>query len=214
MIDDVTGRIMLQFPDIYNNQREDSKLVLLMGAIGQETKYLYEQQNKIGGMVGIDTTAIDDLEERWGKLLSLPKRQTETYEQYRQRLKLSIQTLSGGTAESIKFALSVALNYDTSSQMDRISVYDAWEYNGEYLSYIQSLGYDLGYGSVICIVDLKHEPIDMDIPNLARSAIYEVKAAGINVNFIMVNWAIIYYVDMDQSNYVDLNMFTYDKLGG
>lgn len=158
--------------------------------------------------VGIDTTDDADLERRWGSLLSL-YRNNDSFVSYRNKLKLAVPSLIGGTKESIKYAIASIIGVEKDSKVisDYIRVYDAWEYAGD----IQNV--DRGYGNFICIIDMNVGGGAIDVEPEILNAINSVKAAGTNCTVYYIQYNINMYYLMDRFNYHTLDAIEYDKLG-
>ena len=159
-------------------------------------------------MLGIDTIHPDDIYGRFGSLLNIPPNKGETLEQYRERLKVSITALSGGTAEAIRYAVACGLGVnEDNTAMDRIHIYDAWEYPEDIAGIIKEYGY------VVCEVDLNNGSYSQDMENIVKESANNVKAAGVIIQFIYYNFRIIYYYELDEITYASLSTLTYDKVG-
>lgn len=107
----------------YDPDDKSSSLYKLIKSIVDEFNITMSNIDRIDKMIGINSTLPDDLYNRFGALLNIRQNKNESDEQYRSRLKLSIVSLSGGTAEAIKYAIAsgLGINNDTNA-MDKIQI--------------------------------------------------------------------------------------------
>lgn len=175
-------RMQASFPHIYNVYDKGTILYALLSVFGEKYGMRTDIVDRLYAMIGIDSTYDEDLEYRWGSLLNIYKQFGESYDEYRSRLKIVYSSLSGGTAESIKYAIASAAGIN--SNIDNyVHVYDAWKY--PYYIDTSLLGIDeivdetSLYGSIICTVDLAGIDNIIDHTKIA-SAINQTKASGIN----------------------------------
>lgn len=191
----------------YETDNKSSSLYKLIDAIVNEFNITIDNINRINNMVGIDTTLPDDLYSRWGALLNINKNINESDEQYRNRLKTSVTSLSGGTAEAIKYAIACGLGINNDPiAMDRIHIYDAWKYTGTAEVFKD-------YGYVVCEIDLNQGLYSTDVENVVISSANNVKAAGVIIQFVYYNFRIIYYEELDEVSYASLGTLTYSQVG-
>lgn len=204
---DKISAVMQRFPQYaYNKENIKSTLYKLIEAIIKEFNITVTNIDKLDAMLDINRTLPDDLYNRWGALLNIKQNIGETDEQYRERLKVSVTSLSGGTAEAIKYAVACGLGINNDSiAMDRIKVYDAWKYDGD--------GVDKDYGYIVCDVDLNYGDYSIDIENIVKESANNVKAGGTVIQFIYRNFRLIYYLDLDNVTYASLNTLIYNKVG-
>lgn len=203
-IDAVMGR----FPQhVYNPEDKNSSLYKLIKAIVDEFNITMSNIDRVDKMLGVGTVLPEDIYERFGVLLGIKKHKSETAEQYRTRLKTSIASLSGGTADAIKFAIASGLGIlDDPSAMDRIQVYDAWEYKGEATT-------ESSYGYIVCEVDLNNGAYSVDMDRTVAESVDNVKAAGVGVQFVYYNFRVVYYFEMDSITYSSLSTMLYNQVG-
>ena len=185
-------------------------LYRLIKSIIDEFNITMSNINRIDKMIDINTVLPDDMYTRFGALLNIRQNKGETDEQYRNRLKVSVTSLSGGTAEAIRYAIASGLGInDDPVAMERIRVYDAWKYNGT-----ESVVREYGY--VVCTIDLNAVSYSSDIENTMKiisESASNVKSAGIIVQFVYYNFRIIYYAELDNVTYASLDNLIYDKVG-
>ena len=193
----------------YDPENKESILYKLIKSIVDEFNITMGNIDRINKMIGIDSISPDDVYNRFGALLNIKQNKNETDEQYRDRLKVSITSLSGGTAEAIKYAIACGLgiNNDSVAIDNKIHIYDAWKYDGDEADIIKE------YGHVVCLIDLNNGVYSTDIESIVTRSANEVKAAGVNIQFIYRNFRIVYYIELDDITYLSLNTMTYIKVG-
>lgn len=206
-MDKVTA-IMRRFPQYaYSETNPDSSLYKLIQSIVDEFNITMSNIDKIDGMIGIDNTLPEDLYSRWGALLNIKRNPGEADEQYRNRLKVSIASLSGGTANAIRYAVACGLGVNNDpAAIERIHVYDAWEYNGD-AEVIKDYGY------VVCEIDLNQGAYPVGAEQIVARSANEVKAAGVAIQFLYQNFRIVHYIDLDDITYASLAGLTYSQVG-
>lgn len=200
--------VLKRFPQYaYDPDNKSSALYKLIKSIVDEFNITISNIDRINKMIDIDTVLPDDIYNRFGALLNIKQNRNETDEQYRSRLKVSVTSLSGGTAEAIRYAIasSLGINNDANA-MNRIHIYDAWKYHGT-----EPVIKDHGY--VICSIDLNQGNYSTDIERLVAESANSVKSAGVIIQFIYYNFRIMYYSELDDITYVSLDTMTYDKVG-
>lgn len=206
---DKIDAVLNRFPQYaYDPDNKSSALHKLIKSIIDEFNFTMSNIDKIDKMIGIDTVLPDDIYDRFGALLNIRKNKNETDEQYRSRLKTSITSLSGGTAEAIKYAIASGLgvNNDTSA-MDRIQVYDAWKYDGSEEQIIREYGY------IVCSIDLNQGSYSAETQTIVEKSANNVKAAGVSIQFLYHNFRIIYYIELDDIVYANLDTIIYSQVG-
>ena len=206
-----TDLVLQRFPQhVYDPNNKSSKLYKLIEAIVSEFDITSDNINRVDKMIGIDAILPDDLYARFGALLNIPQNNGETTEQYRERLKVSVVSLSGGTAEAIRYAIASGLNIIGDEEaMNGIKIYDAWKYTGTEDSVIRDYGY------VICTIDLnqnRYDDFEATMKTVIESA-NSVKASGVIVQYIYYGLRIIYYVDLDSITYINLDTMIYNQVG-
>lgn len=184
----IIERMQDSFPNLYNVYDKNTILYTLLsifgGRLGARTNII----DRLYAMIGIDSTYDEDLEHRWGSLLGMYRQNNESYDNYRGRLLITYSSLSGGTAESIKYAIASTAGITNDDDINKyIHVYDAWEYPYELDEDV--LGIEVTdeaslYGSSICTVDVS------SIANVnytdVMSTINQVKASGINMYLLFL----------------------------
>lgn len=202
--------ILSRFPQYaYDPEDKTSALYKLIKSIADEINITMSNIDKIDKMIGIDTVLPGDIYNRFGALLNIKQNIGESDEQYRDRLKVSITALSGGTAEAIKYAIASGLGIDNdTTAMDRIHVYDAWKYDSDNAEDIIK-----EYGYVVCSIDLNQDIYSSDIEDIITQSADNVKAAGVVIQFIYNNFRIVYYSSLDNVIYANLDNIVYNKVG-
>lgn len=197
----------------YKNKSDTEKSV--MYAILKSLADTLDQSNtaisRLDAAIGIDTTHDEDLQYRWGDLLGINKRDTESYNLYRNELKLAVPSLVGGTKDSIKYAIAIVIGVEKDDvlQNNYIEVVDGWEYNGDANipdEYRQ-------YGSFICTIDLSVGEGAIDVEDQIIDAINKVKASGTSYCITYKSFKILKYYSLDSFHYNTLDNITYDYLG-
>jgi hypothetical protein len=125
--------IQYRLPAFYDKYNEDSVLHGVIGVFADVDDSRNRLIDRVNNAIGIDTTHDEDLQYRWGNLLSIDKRFNESYAAYRNRLKMAYPSLIGGTEDAIIYAIASAIGVTDSQNLidGYIGVYDAWEnYNG------------------------------------------------------------------------------------
>lgn len=205
---DKVSAVLNRFPQYtYNPEDTNSALYKLIKAIVDEFNITMSNIDRLNNAIGIDTVLPDDIYNRFGSLLGIKKNQNETYEQYRNRLKVSITSLSGGTAEAIKYAIASGLGINNDPvAMEKIHVYDSWKYEGD-ADVIRDYGY------IVCSIDLNNGLYSTEMEQIVKSSTDNVKAAGVVVQFVYYNFRIVYYYELDNVTYASLSTLTYSQVG-
>ena len=164
------------FPHIYNVYDKNTILYALLSSYGERYGMHVDIIDRLYAMIGIDSTYDEDLEYRWGSLLSIHKNVGESYDDYRSRLKMVYSSLAGGTAEAIKYAIAsvVGITTDYNIISKYIKVYDAWKY-----PYDTDDSIDKSYGHIICTVDLQANENVISNADKVMDAINRSKVSGI-----------------------------------
>lgn len=122
--------ILNRIPKFYERDKA-SKIYGVLNAFAEEfeitdAEYITRADNAIGVM----DTDPRDLEWRWGEFLGVRRLVNEDSEAYRMRLVNTINSLHGGTADAIRYAVALILGIaDDDVRMKRqILIYDAWKY--------------------------------------------------------------------------------------
>ena len=166
-----------RFPHIYDVYNDKTILYALLSVYADKSREKLRIIDRLYAMIGIDSTYDEDLEHRWGSLLGIRRQNGESYTDYRNRLLITYYSLSGGTAEAIKYAIAsvIGITSDMDAIDEYIKVYDAWEYphNG-------SLDVtDTSYGRIVCTVDLQANEDITIVNDRILNAIHTTKASGI-----------------------------------
>lgn len=200
--------VMNRFPqNAYDQDNQKSVLYAVVKAIIDEFNITMDNIDRINKMLDINNILPDDIYNRFGALLNINRNPNETDEQYRSRLKTSMTALSGGTAAAIKYAIACGLGINGDNEaMDKITIYDAWEYDGE-ADVIKENGY------VVCSVDLNNGTYSTEIEQAVKNATNNVKAAGVIMQFVYYNFRIMYYTELDNITYTSLSTLTYSQVG-
>lgn len=184
---DILRRMQDSFPHIYDVYNKNSILYTLLSIYATKYGMRTDIMDRLYAMVGVDSTYDEDLEWRWGSLLGVRRRVDESPDEYRNRLKVIYPSMSGGTANAIKYAIASAAG--VKSDIDEyVHVYDAWQC--PYDIDMKLLGIDNVvdetslYGNIICALDLSAANV-IDHNNITN-AIRQTKASGINSYLIFL----------------------------
>jgi len=202
---DRLSNILSTIPQFYNYDDTRSIIYNIIKAISEELDDLQILINQIDDLIGINNTNSSDLYNRWGSLLNIPKRYNESDDAYRNRLKLSCTSISGGTKQSIIYAIAISLDLQNLPDTDinnAIKVYDGWEYSDDY-----------EYGTIVCIIDLKYREFSEDLRSIIQDAINDSKASGIVSYIIFLNLILTYYYELPQLTYNELSNTIYGDIG-
>lgn len=182
----IIENMQASFPHLYNVYDKRTVLYALLSVFGGRLGMRTDIIDRLYAMIGIDSTYDEDLEHRWGSLLGMHRQTNEPYDNYRNRLLITYSSLSGGTAEAIKYAIASTIGITDDDDIDKyINIYDAWEYPYD----LSGLGIDTSdesslYGSSVCAIDLSN----ITNANYAEitSTINQVKASGINAYLLFL----------------------------
>lgn len=197
----------------YENKSETEKSVLcvILGVLANALDHSSSLTDRVDAAIGIDTTYDEDLEYRWGSLLGINKIATESYDLYRNRLKLAMPSMIGGTKDAIKYAIATVVGVENNNtiQDDYIEVVDGWEYNGS----VEIPDEYRQYGCFVCTVDLSVGEGALDIEQKMIDSINAVKASGTTFHVLYKAFTIGRYYEMDVFSYDTLSNTTYDSFG-
>lgn len=200
-------------PQFYASYDQNSVMFALLNALAQVDTDRDTFITRIYGMIGIDSTYDEDLESRWGGLLATRKSTSETYNQYRIRLKLMFSSLVGGTTSAIRHSVASCMGINLSDQgaIDAVvKVYDAWEHPTWKHDYAE----EDGYGSIVVEVNvgaITYESMEAKIQEI-EATVAGIKAAGINPYMIYKVFEPDTYYKLNMTSYISLDQFTYDDL--
>lgn len=200
--------ILNRFPQyVYDRDNTNSALYKLIKSIVDEFDITVGNINRVNDLLDIDATSPEDLYNRWGALLNIKQNRNETNEQYRDRLKVSITSLYGGTASAIKYGVACGLGINNDAiAMNSIHIYDAWEYNGD-------ADITKQYGYIVCEIDMNQGIYSEEVEEIVKESANNVKASGVVIQFIFRNFRLVYYLDLDDITYASLGTSTYSQVG-
>ena len=202
--------VMEKFPHYYN-VKDASQLYKLVSAIATEfsTSYI-DYIDRLNKCLSIDDTLDADLEWKWGHLFNTRQMPDEYAATYRQRLSNLLNTLVGGTKDSVYYAVMVGLGLlskpDIASRC--IGIYDGWKYTGP-----GSTPDMLTDGNVICNLSfadaddrsIYYDGIENDIIDIMSKSV----AAGI-IPHVIISYTI--YGELTRFTYGQLSAYTYDSI--
>lgn len=201
--------ILQRMPSFYNTSAQDSVLRTIINALTSEISLYDDKVSRVGNAIGINTTTGSDIDTRWGSLLNIMREYGESDDDYRNRLKTSIIQLQGGTALSLRHAVSIAMGITNSVDIQsRIRVYDAWECPTQYPSSIISTL----PGNVIALIDTDGQSPSNINQQRVNTNISIAKAAGVNVQVIYDGYDLgPTYNDLYGGTYYDMIAFNYNE---
>lgn len=203
--------IQQKIPRVYDKYEGNSVLYVILSALANNLDRSNSMVDRADAAIGIDTTYDEDLEYRWGSLLGINKVATESYDLYRNRLKLAMPSMIGGTRDAIKYAIATAVGIENNSsiQDDYIEVVDGWEYEGDAdipSEYKQ-------HGCFVCTIDLNVGEGALGAEQKIIDSINGVKASGTAFYIVYKAFILTKYYEMDVFTYTTLGGTTYDSLG-
>lgn len=197
----------------YENKSAAEKSIMhaILRAVADTLDQSNEAIARLDAAIGIDTTYDEDLQYRWGSLLGINKRESESYNLYRSELKLAVPSLIGGTKDAIIYAIAIVIGIekDSALQADYIDVVDGWEYDGD----VDIPDEYRQYGCFVCTVDMSVGEGAINAEGQVIDAIDRVKASGTSYYVVYKSFTIFKYHQLDPFNYDTLNNITYDSLG-
>ena len=208
--------IQMKLPKFYHKyeyKSEDEKSIMypILSAIANRLDNSADIMARLDAAIGIDTAYDEDLAYRWGNLLGISKKDTESYDLYRSELKSAIPSLVGGTKDAIIYAIAIAIGIEKDSglQDDYIQVIDGWEYDGD-----ASISDEFRqYGSFICIIDLNVGEGALNVEQQVVDLINKVKASGTTFTVLYKSFKVLKYYNFDVFNYDTLDNISYSDLG-
>ena len=202
--------ILSKLPHYYNKY-EKSQLYCFIKAIADEYDVAYNNYiSRLGRCLSIDDTLDSDLDWKWGHLFNTKQMPGESAATYRQRLSNILNSLIGGTKDSVYYAVMVGLgllsNPDAASRC--ISIYDGWKYTGP-----GSTPDMLMDGNVVCSLSftdandrsIYYDGIENDIIDIMSKSV----AAGI-VPHVVIGYTT--YGELTKFTYGQLSAYTYDSI--
>lgn len=195
----------------YKSDTEKSIMYAILKSISNTLDGSIGVIDRLDAAIGIDTTYDEDLQYRWGSLLGINKKDSESYDLYRDELKLAIPSLIGGTKDAIIYAIAIVIGIgkDSKLQADYIDVVDGWEYTGD-----ADVPDEMRqHGCFICTIDMSVGEGAIDIEQEVINAINKVKASGTSFYVVYKTFKVLRYFQLDAFNYDTLDNTTYDYLG-
>lgn len=195
----------------YKSETEKSVMYAILNAIANTLDGSNTAVDRLDAAIGIDTTYDKDLQYRWGSLLGINKKDTESYNLYRSELKLAIPSLIGGTKDAIIYAIAIVIGIekDNTLQADYIDVVDGWEYNGD----VEIPEEYKQYGNFVCTIDMSVGEGAINVEQQMIDSINRVKASGTSFYVVYKSFKVLRYYQLDPFNYDTLDNTTYDFLG-
>lgn len=180
---DSRDNILSNIPDFIDVESDSSGILAILDAIADELVINKSKIDEYYAVNDIDTTVGNDIDKRWGAMVSIRRRQNESDEYYRTRIKKSTIDMTGGTASAIKSGVAVILGVGPTEANERIKVIDAWLYvKPEGISEV----IDTSNGASVCEVFINETTIDNvdDVHSFISEMIRDTKASGTNVQLV------------------------------
>lgn len=162
----------------YYDKDDKSQIYNILKAFADEFEIVSSEYiNRADNAIGVETTDGRDLDWRWGSFLNIARQDGEDDDTYRKRLSSVANSLQGGTAASIRYAVAISLGLanDDAKAERCIKIYDGWKYpNAE-----EEMR---AYGHVVCVFKFKSEDRDLYYDGIEEDvveAMNRAKAAGI-----------------------------------
>lgn len=168
----------------YYDKDDKSQIYNILKAFADEFEIVSSEYiDRADNAIGVETSDGKDLDWRWGSLLNVARRNGENDDTYRKRLLSVVNSLQGGTAASIRYAVAIFLGLanDDAKAERCIRVYDGWKYPNAEIEM-------KAYGHLICVFKLDPEDQDLyysGIEGDIEKQIGLIKAAGVIAHVIV-----------------------------
>lgn len=192
----------------YYDKDDKSQIYNILKAFADEFEIVSSEYiDRADNAIGVETTDGRDLDWRWGSFLNIARQDGEDDDTYRKRLSSVANSLQGGTAASIRYAVAISLGLanDDAKAERCIKIYDGWKYpNAE-----EEMK---AYGHVVCVFKFESEDSDLyydGIENDVIKAMNRAKAAGI------ITHALIEYIrhnELMPYTHLQLSTHTHDSI--
>lgn len=157
---------------------DKSQIYNILKAFADEFEIVSSEYiDRADNAIGVETTDGRDLDWRWGSFLNIARQDGEDDDTYRKRLSSVANSLQGGTAASIRYAVAISLGLanDDAKAERCIRIYDGWKYpNAE-----EEMK---AFGHVVCVFKFETEDRDLYYDGIEEDvveAMNRAKAAGI-----------------------------------
>lgn len=162
----------------YYDKDDKSQIYNILKAFADEFEIVSSEYiDRADNAIGVETTNGKDLDWRWGSFLNIARQDGEDDNTYRKRLSSVANSLQGGTASSIRYAVAISLGLvNDDAKVERcIKIYDGWKYPGaeEEMK---------AFGHVVCVFKFDAEDSDLYYDGIEEDvveAMNRAKAAGI-----------------------------------
>ena len=162
----------------YYDKDDKSQIYNILKAFADEFEIVSSEYiDRADNAIGVETTDGRDLDWRWGSFLNIARQDGEDDDTYRKRLSSVANSLQGGTAASIRYAVAISLGLanDDAKAERCIRIYDGWKYpNAE-----EEMR---AFGHVVCVFKFEAEDRDLYYDGIEEDvveAMNRAKAAGI-----------------------------------
>lgn len=162
----------------YYDKDDKSQIYNILKAFADEFEIVSSEYiDRADNAIGVETTDGRDLDWRWGSFLNIARQDGEDDDTYRKRLSSVANSLQGGTAASIRYAVAISLGLanDDAKAERCIRIYDGWKYpNAE-----EEMK---AFGHVVCVFKFETEDRDLYYDGIEEDvveAMNRAKAAGI-----------------------------------
>ena len=162
----------------YYDKDDKSQIYNILKAFADEFEIVSSEYiDRADNAIGVETADGRDLDWRWGSFLNIARQDGEDDDTYRKRLSSVANSLQGGTAASIRYAVAISLGLanDDAKAERCIRIYDGWKYpNAE-----EEMK---AFGHVVCVFKFEAEDRDLYYDGIEEDvveAMNRAKAAGI-----------------------------------
>lgn len=199
--------ILSRLPRFYSRDKSGQLYNLLKSISDEFDVAQVDFIDRADNAIGVDKCNGEDLDWRFGSLLSIVRQPGEKDSTYRKRLQSATNALHGGTADSIKYSVAVFLGLaDDEEKADRcIQIYDGWKYPNAEIEM-------KAYGHLVCVFKL--DPGDQDIyytgiENDIEEQINFTKAAGVTAHVIV---ELVRYEEVGKYTHEYLSQYTHRQI--
>lgn len=168
----------------YYDKDDKSQIYNILKAFADEFEIVSSEYiDRADNAIGVETTDGRDLDWRWGSFLNVARQDGEDDDTYRKRLSSVANSLQGGTAASIRYAVAISLGLanDDAKAERCIKIYDGWKCPDaeEEMK---------AFGHLVCVFKLDPEDQDLyytGIEDDIEKQINFTKAAGVIAHVIV-----------------------------
>ena len=192
----------------YYDKDDKSQIYNILKAFADEFEIVSSEYiDRADNAIGVETTNGKDLDWRWGSFLNIARQDGEDDDTYRKRLSSAVNSLQGGTASSIRYAVAISLGLaNDDAKVERcIKIYDGWKCPGaeEEMK---------AFGHVVCVFNFDAEDYDIyydGIEDDIVEAMNRAKAAGIIAHALIENTR---HNELTQFTHLQLSTSTHNQI--